>query len=34
MEDKLMMIAEILKSEEGSELKVHLIAEVVNIQLK
>jgi len=34
MEDKLLMITEILSSEEASELKVHMIAEVVNVHLK
>ena len=31
MEDKLLMISEIIKSEEDSELKVQMISEVVNI---
>ena len=34
MEDKLMMIAEILKAEEGADLKVQMISEVVDVPCK
>ena len=34
MEDKLMMIAQILQTEEESQLKVQMISEVVKVQAK
>ena len=34
MEDKLMMITEILQTAEDSELKVQMISEVVKVQAK
>lgn len=34
MEDKLMMVAEIVKSEDHSELKVQMISEVIKVQMK
>ena len=34
MEDKLMMITQILQTEEESELKVQMISEVVKVQAK
>jgi hypothetical protein len=34
MEDKLLMITEILHSEENSDMKIHMISEIVNLQEK
>jgi hypothetical protein len=34
LEDKLLMVEEILKTEEGAELKVQMISEIVNVQNK
>ena len=34
MEDKLLMISQILRAEEGPELKVSMISEVVKVQAK
>ena len=34
MEDKLLMVSQILRSEEDAELKVQMISEVVKVQAK
>ena len=34
MEDKLLMISEILRAEDEAELKVQMISEVVKVQTK
>jgi len=34
MEDKLLMVQEILKTEDGAELKVQIISEIVGVPAK